>query len=357
MQVIDDIGAGGRLGAALGTGLQQIAQHKLSQLQKQYDLQTERSRYAQGLAPILGKDTANFLSNLNPEERKYALQNIGSLMQLQNVPGQQQVGLAALVQPGQQPQEGQPQEVPTQDRARLIEDIFTSPHEKREKEKLELKKQQMASQEKLAAFKETKPERKEILNEAKSAKDTLARLDRMDELSKKGKLDSPIYLELLKKSGFDVPALTTPDSQEFRKLEVDFLRDAKNIFGARVTNYEASQFLKTIPSLSQSKEGRERVIRNLKLINEGKLVRADALKEILKENKGTPPLDLAEQIEERVSPKIDKLLNEFRRGAQGKVQKTFNDLPPAAQFNGRKIRDKDSGKILQSNGQEWLEVE
>lgn len=353
MQVIDDLGSGGRLGSALGTGLQQIAQNKLMQLQKQYDQQFERSRYAQGLAPILGKDTAAFLSNLNPEERKYALQNIGSLMQLQNLQSPQaQGGISALAE-GQAPQEA-PQ---VSDRAQLIEDIFTSPHEKREKEKLELKKQQMASQEKLAAFKETKPERKEILNEAKSAKDTLARLDRMDELSKKGKLDSPIYLELLKKSGFDVPALTSPDSQEFRKLEVDFLRDAKNIFGARVTNYEASQFLKAIPSLSQSKEGRERVIRNLKLINEGKLVRADALKEILKENKGTPPLDLAEQVEERVSPKIDKLLSEFRRGAEGKVQKTFNDLPPASEFNGRKIRDKESGKILQSNGSEWIPLE
>lgn len=349
MQVIADTSAGGRLGAALGTGLQQLAQNKLEHVMKQYDKQSERAQYARGLAPILGQQGADFLSNLGPEERKYALQNIGALMQLTGQPGQSGA-MGALSQP-QGPQE---QQAPSE-QARLIEDLFTSPHERREKEKLELKKQQLASQEKLAAFKETKPERKEILNEAKAAKDTLARLDRMDELSKKGKLDSPIYLEFLKKSGFDIPALTSPDSQEFRKLEVDFLRDAKNIFGSRVTNYEASQFLKAIPSLSQSKEGRDRVIRNLKLLNEGKLARADALKDILKENKGTPPLDLAEQVEERVAPKIDKLLSEFRHGAN--VQKTFSDLPPASQFNGRKIRDKDTGKILQSNGQEWLEVE
>lgn len=354
MQIIDDTNVGGRLGSALGTGLNQLAQNKLAQVMKQYDMQYERSQYAKGLAPLLGNDTANFLSNLNPEERKLALQNMSSLMQLNQPPeaNAQPVGISALdssgsVQQGKQLPEG---------RQKLIEDIFTSPHEKREREKLELKKQQIASADKLAAFKETKPERKEILNEAKGAKDTLARLDRMSELSRKGKLDSPIYLELLKKSGFDIPALTSPDSQEFRKLEVDFLRDAKNIFGARVTNYEASQFLKAIPSLSQSKEGRERVIRNLKLINEGKLLRAETLREILKENKGTPPLDLVEQIEERISPKIDKILNEFRHGIQAEVEKGMSDLPPASQFNGRKIRDNKTGKFLQSNGKEWVEV-
>lgn len=353
MQVISDTSAGGRLGAALGTGLGQLAQNKLSQVMQQYDRQLEKSQYARGLAPILGEQAAEFVSNLGPEERKYALQNIGPLMQLSQQPGQQG-GLSALTGAPQQDQ--QQQQMPDQ-RAQLIQDIFTSPHEKREREKLELKKQQMASQEKLAAFKETKPERKEILNEAKSAKDTLARLDRMDELSKKGKLDSPLYLEFLKKSGFDVPALTSPDSQEFRKLEVDFLRDAKNIFGSRVTNYEASQFLKSIPSLSQSKEGRDRVIRNLKLLNEGKLARAEALKDILKENKGIPPLDLAEQVEARVEPKIDKLLQKFRSGPERKVSQTFNELPPASKYSGKQIRDTESGKLLRSNGQEWVEVE
>lgn len=349
MQILPNSSLGGSLGSALGTGLQDLAALKLAQLTKQYDIRKERSDFAEGLAPLLGKDTANLLSNLSPQERNHALQNIGSLMQLNQEPNA--LGELAQAQPptlGQQ----QPQITPE-----LIQDIFTSPQEKREREKLALKKQQIASAEKLSGFKETKADRAAILNEAKSAKDTLARLGRMEELNKTGKLDSPIYIEFLKKTGLDIPALTTPDSQEFRKLEVDFLKDAKNIFGARVTNYEASQFLKSIPSLSQSKEGREKVIRNLKIMNEAKLVRANTLREILKENNGIPPLDLAEQVEDRSAPKIDKLLSKFTRGIQGKTEKSFNDLPPASQYNGRKIRDKETGKIFQSNGNEWLPVE
>ena len=351
----------------LGSNLGELAGFKLAELTKAHQQKQERSQFAENFAPILGNDTANFLSNLSPEERKSALQNISSLVQLNQPPSSQQQatqlgGLSSpqqLQQFGQQqmpgePQQQQPSQQVNPERAQILEDIFTSPHEKREREKLSLKKQQIAAQERLAGFKETKADRTAILNDAKGAKDNLARLDRMGELSKHGKLSSPLYLDFLKKTGFDIPALTTPDSEEFRKLEVDFLRDAKSIFGARVTSYEVAQFLKSIPSLSQSKQGRERVIKNLKIMNEGKLVRAQALRDVLKENNGTPPLDLAEQVEDKASPKIDKLLNEFRLG---KSSKSFNDLPPASQYNGQKIRDKESGKILQSNGQKWLPVE
>jgi len=349
MQIIDDMGMGGRLGASLGTGLQQIAQNKLAMLLKPYEQQVERSQYAKGLTPLLGQQTASFLSNLNPEERKYALQNLSGLMQLQ---GQPASALQALQQPQQQHlKEGQPQEQMPSDRAKLIQDIFTSPHERREEEKLNLRRQQLEQQEKQAAFKETKPERKEILASSKSAKENLARLNRMQELSNKGQLNNPLYIEGLKKFGLDIPALTTPDSQEFRKLETDFLRDAKNIFGARVTNFEMSQFLKSIPSLSQSKEGRERVIRNLKIFNEAALARSKAMKEIVKENKGVPPFDLMEKLDEKLSPRIDKLMEDFRKGTA-----TVEELPNPAQYKDRKIRNTDTGKILQSDGKEWKEI-
>lgn len=396
---------GSRLGSALGSGINQLAELKLAHLTKQYEQQQEKSNFTKAWEPYLGKNTANMLSNLNPQERQIALQNLEGLAQLNQQPGpQQQVGMGALAgyqqQPQQQEQNNQQQEVQsalqqyfsnptlgggqkglmsslggfqqpeqqmqqmpqqqqegqlTPERAQQISDLFVSPHERREREKLELKKQQIASGERANAYKETKVERKEILNEAKSAKENLARLDRMAELSRHGKLDSPLYIEFLKKTGLDIPALTSPDSQEFRKLEVDFLRDAKNIFGARVTNYEAAQFLKSIPSLSQSKEGREKVIKNLKIMNEGKLLRADALKDIIKENKGTPPLDLLEQIDDRIAPKIDKLLNDFRRG--GETGKSYNDLPPAAQFNGKTAIDDTTGQKFKSNGSKWIPIQ
>ena len=95
MQVIRDTNAGGRLGEVLGTGLQQLAHHKLGEISRKYQMQQERSQFAQGLSPILGQDTANFLSHLGPDERKYALQNISSLLQLIQQPEQQPEDQAA----------------------------------------------------------------------------------------------------------------------------------------------------------------------------------------------------------------------------------------------------------------------
>jgi len=390
----------------IGTSLGELAGAKLAKMVGEKRKEKERSEFKEQWKPYLGEEKARFLSNLEPEERKHVMSNLESLMQLQQIqqqPQQQNIlaslqgyqqqpqqqeqynpqqevqsalqqyfsnptlgggqqglmsALSGFQQPEQQmqqmPQQQQEQGQLTPERAKLISDLFVSPHERREREKLELKKQQIASSEKANAYKETKVERKEILNEAKSAKENLARLDRMAELSRKGKLDSPIYIEFLKKTGLDIPALTSPDSQEFRKLEVDFLRDAKNIFGARVTNYEAAQFLKSIPSLSQSKEGREKVIKNLKIMNEGKLLRADALKDIIKENNGTPPLDLLEQIDDRIAPKIDKLLNDFRRG--GDVGRAYNDLPSAAQFSGKTAIDEETGQKFKSDGSKWVPI-
>lgn len=413
MQSIPRNNFGGQLGEALGSGINQLAQFKLADLTKKYEQQKERSDFTKTWEPILGKSQAHFLSNLAPEERRNILNNFGNFQELFQQQGQQQNGLGMLSQQNDQQQFDQQQQDPYQhllqaarqfngsigqqqnalgslfqqqpqqqfgqqkhqqvlpgqlqdqqqgkkfvpDKTNLIQGLFETPEQRAKKEKVEFENKKFDYKQKSDAFKETKAERKEILDQAKSAKDALARLDRMQELSEKGKLDSPLYVELLKKTGFDIPALLTPDSNEFRKLEVDFLRDAKNIFGARVTNYEAAQFLKSIPSLSQNKEGRARVIRNLKIMNEGKLVRAETLKDILRENKGNPPLDIAEQVEDRAAPKIDKLLQEFRYGTQNKSGKFFNDLPPAAQYNGKKIRDKESGKILKSNGQEWLLTE
>ena len=90
-----------RIGHALGTGLAQpihqhldlMAQQKLQEIQQNQlarQQHAERQRYAQGLAPLLGTPTAQFLSNLGPDERKSALQNLQVLMQFSENPRQQQ---------------------------------------------------------------------------------------------------------------------------------------------------------------------------------------------------------------------------------------------------------------------------
>lgn len=271
--------------------------------------------------------------------------------QIANPNGQQEL---SQLQP--QAQQDQQEAVPRAPKKSFAEALM-KPHEHREIEKLELQKKKMASQEDQFNHKATAPIVKEISLAGREAKANLARLDRMQTLNDSGKLDNPLYLELLKKTGFDIGFFKSPESQEFQKIEVDFLKNARSIFGSRVTNYEMSTFLKSIPSLSQSKEGRESVIRNLKLVEEGKEVRSKAMNDIIKENNGKAPLNIEQQVDDRTEAQTDKILQQFRQGEQGKVEKSFKDLPDPASLNGRKIRDRDTGKLLHSNGKEWIEVQ
>ena len=158
--------------------------------------------------------------------------------------------------------------------------------------KLGIKLKESARKEKIEAFKLSKDERKSILEAGKSARQNLHDLNRMEELEKEGKLDTPGYVEFLKRSGLDIPALMNPGSEEFNKIAQTFLRDAKTYLGSRISNFELEQFLKTVPNLSQSPEGRKRVIANLKRFNRISLEYSNALKTIIKENNVVPPLDL-----------------------------------------------------------------
>jgi hypothetical protein len=143
----------------------------------------------------------------------------------------------------------------------------------------------------------------------------------MEELAKRGNLTYPLFasaLETLSNGifgfGIDMTALLHQDSQEFRKLSNDFLKDAKDTFGSRLTNYDVKTFLSTVPTLSQSHLGKLRVINNLRSFNEAALLRKKAMDQIIKENGGRRPANLDTLIEERISPKLDELAAKFKVG-------------------------------------------
>lgn len=358
MQVIRDTNVGGILGEVLGTGLQQLAHHKLSQLSNQYEMQQQRSQFAQGLTPLLGQDTANFLSYLGPEERKSALQNIGALMQLNQQPGQQQGGLEALSQqPEQQQTQLQGQER-NPERAKLVQDIFTSPQEKREREKLELAKKTLANKEarteQIEADKETKKYFENALDLEKAADFSDIRLNKMENLIKKGGLPVAAFYNLFKNLEESVPSAygaaaggvagniivpggigaavgsaiggllspvasllrsaqkkTSPNLEQFEKLSNDFIKDAKAIFGSRITDNDLKAFMATIPTLGQTDEGKLAIINNMKMFNKASRIRAEAVKDVIRENGNRRPHNLQILVEDRIKPQLDQLSKDF----------------------------------------------
>lgn len=192
--------------------------------------------------------------------------------------------------------------------------------EKKAEQKEALEERKLQFKEELTAGAETKEIYDDTINQYEAAKASDDRLNRMEKLIEKGEVDTPAFASLLKAAskvtfGINFSDLLTADTQEFDKLSSDFIKDAKAIFGARITDTDLNTFLTTVPSLLQTDEGKLRVIRNLRIANDAKKLKFNALKDILKENKGKRPRDLAIQIIDRVGDKLEKLSDDFVSGA------------------------------------------
>ncbi|MCK9570510.1 hypothetical protein M0R72_16300 [Candidatus Pacearchaeota archaeon] len=209
-----------------------------------------------------------------------------------------------------------------------FENIFESPAQrnlrlKERKFQLDIAKEQreMAKEQRMEQHrinKEVMPEYKEIIKDSRSAKEDDRRLGKIEKLVEHGDLTRPRWHSLLNTLehgifgfGVNLHSLETADSQEFDKLSKEFLKNAKNIFGARITDNDVKVFLKMVPDLSQSREGKLAIIHNMKLYNEGKHLRKTAAEQILKANNGKLPGDFIQQVEDIAGPELDKLATRF----------------------------------------------
>lgn len=165
-----------------------------------------------------------------------------------------------------------------------------------------------------------------IIQDYKGAETSKLRLDRMTKLNESNKLTNQYAATVLDKLNLPISVLRNPDSEEFAKLEADFSRDASKYFPGQVRTAELVAFMKSIPSLMNSKEGRSRVIQNLKLVDEAKTEKFNAYKEILKENKGIPPNDLDIQVFERTKEKMEDIGRRFASGIADSSQSNDADL-------------------------------
>lgn len=355
-QIIDEyrglgsaLGTG--LGQGLGSGLQTLANMKLNQMAQRESAKQAAKSYEKFGVP---SNIAEALAGLSPEERKLPLQNLGALLQLNQ--GQQPQSAAATLQGfGQAPQQQPTPVQPVNDQAKLIESLFTSPQEKREQEKLALRKQQLNSQEKLLALRETKKYVETLKDKEKAAKESDLRLNRMIKLVERGKLPNAGLWSFLTKVeelgpvaaggagallGSIVPGVGhaagaalggiagalssplagaaksliktgSPDVEEFEKLSADFVKNAKQYFGSRLTDADLRIFMQTLPTLMQTDAGKKKVIENLGALNELSEIEAKAARAIIKENGGIPPLDIEQQVKDRVSDKLDAVAKRF----------------------------------------------
>lgn len=373
--------SGSALGGALGTGLSSLigdlAQSKAKELhQKRNESRFISAGYSPEQASVLsmleGSPLAKLLMGATPQgsqgQQQYQPQQMNTqefqqpqrqenvLEQLQQVlsspyEASQLINQTALGQPGAQkdqrpPVEQQLQKLPQRSTAQAKKPLFIDKAQELAERKVAAAERKADALERKQAFKETKEERKEIISKARQAREELRDLDRLEELEKEGKLNEAGYEEALRGAGLDIPALKSPESEEFQKISANFIRNAKNIFGARISNFEVEQFLKTIPTLSQSPEGRKRVISNMKRIARTNLAYNDAYKDIINKNKGIPPIDLLEQIDDKIEPLLDKVSKQFKEDLKRSVPESPSKLKTAALAAAGKAAPSVAGTLI-----------
>jgi len=187
---------------------------------------------------------------------------------------------------------------------------------------------------------ETKDTYKSVVKQHKAANDDEIRLARMKELNDKGYFGSSIANSVVKAAsegifgfGIDLGFLRTADAQEFDKLSTDFLKNVKDVFGARVTQQEVKMYLKRIPTLMQSRDGRAKVIRNLQLFNDIAKARFNVMNDLITENKGQRPKNMEAKIEKRMTPALETIKKVFANQPIGTEKRTalreFFGIPTA----------------------------
>jgi len=191
--------------------------------------------------------------------------------------------------------------------------IALTPSQRKEAESQIIEQEKFNEEKKKNALAETRKYREKVNEEYEVSQDQLRDLDRLEELNKEGKLNGAAWNTFLEESGLNIPALLNPESQEFQKTALGFLRSGRSIFGSRLTDLDVKQLLQMIPTLSQSPKGRARIISSLRRLQRGKELTYKAMRDITRANKGTPPNELREEINDRIKGPLDDLYKKFKK--------------------------------------------
>ena len=284
-------------GSGLASSLNQLAQNKIDEVQG--------TKFWESLG--LPRETASAFARAPESVQKSLLDKLEGI----GIGGNQQIQQEQVNQQQAQPQFNE-MGYPVQQQQSGIR-LGANSQERRHREILNEQKLARHSKENAAAFKATDAYRTELNNKAESAEGNLFRIKEARDLEKEGNLNSQAYLTFLNAAGLEnVEGLLSGDTQAYNKILADFQKGAKDVYNGRITNQDLDQFLKTIPSLYQSPQGRSRIFKMMEYWNKGDIEKQKIAQRITKENGGIPPYDLHDKVVKRSKPVIDHIAKQFK---------------------------------------------
>ena len=402
MQVINDPGLAGLWGQSLSQGLQVLAQHKTQQIQ--------RGKIAEGIQQLLPgttpkqADAMSYLpdtvlsalvkSKMSSGSNEAMSKAIESAMGIGNEQQQQQVSPNQRYEEqaqAQVPQEQNPIEQPrtarnvpvaeqymmngltkateaqkpsTQPQQRSQEVIPQQPLHKQEAIQQQnpyknlnpeqmLKVANLRTNRENALWKATEKSRNKMEEKAEYADTAIRSLDQIIDIAKKHGTIDPTAYALLDKAGFPMEGFLSDDELLINKSKGVFFKGLKADFGARITDNELNNWLKTIPTLMMTDSGKIIVAENMKLGMKADQKRNEIKDQII-ERYGYPPRNLNSLVEHEAKPFIDSYAAEFKEKMKDPAGTSSDEMPSASLYPGRKITDSFTGKTLVSNGKDWV---
>lgn len=151
--------------------------------------------------------------------------------------------------------------------------------------------------------------------------DTKPRLMQMQRLASDEELIGPTSAAFLEAMHIPLGALEDPSSELYQKVSLDLLKGLPESFGNRIMKVEVDNFLKTIPTLLNSAEGRRMIASNMLKLGEMKEVYYNEMrrqqKDALEKNKF--PRDFQQNVFDQVKPQVDRINDEFVKMSSIKV--------------------------------------
>jgi len=205
-------------------------------------------------------------------------------------------------------------------------------------------------------FKMNEPKVMQLADTSQKLSTEGLRYDRLQELfSDPSKLPSSFTAALFTKDGNIndiVYSQMSPQAQEAIKLIIDSTSGIKDTYGARITNFDLQTYLKKLPSLLNSPEGKQRVLRDLQIMNKLNKMHADGIMEVFEEAGGTDKIPYS-TAEKKYKAKFAKQEQSLREMFVHPEKEKFNEMPAASKYLGKKIKNPETGEIFISDGVEW----
>jgi len=350
VQLINRRNAGGEIAAALGTGIQGLAQNKVNELN-----QRKQATGIRSLLPNITDEQASAFASSNPEVQKQFLKT-----ELAR-PGNEAFARALFGEQGGNGAAGSSGGNVAQSRGGVPEGLTGQ-------QALDISKQRTAqATEQRGKSKEANDYLKPYIEQKKKNDANLRTYNLLQKQVSTGKVRTGNWAQALSTLGLENVGRNY-NTEISQKLIAQLAQNIAGVFGsnARVTNFLEQTFQRSLPGLWNTAEGIWAISELNKLPLDAQNIEQEIREQILRENNFNIVPGIELEVARRAKPQLDALQDEVIKRIESRPQfkstgasNSFNSLEEKdpSQFKGKKIRDDQTGQFLISDGTEWVPEE